>query len=333
LALADAQLDVDSIDLVSAHATATPHNDAAETRALGALFSEGTSRPVVHPYKAVIGHTLGAAGDLETLAAIRALREGTLPAALAEGPVEPGFDGRLLASNERGSPRHALKLSAAFGGCNAVLVLGPPFRAGDHALPAAPATPPPRVLHESPRIVEPDLELIARRSRLEPVRIERLDRASALAVTAVAVALESFPELAAADPARVAVIVATEAGCLEANEAFDAKRRERGPRGVEPRRFPATSPNLPAGLCSIAFGLTGPSFAVGGGPGALDQARHAAALLLGAGDADHVIVVSADDVGPVVRDLLRGAGLPLPGDGAATLVLGPAAPVHAALVR
>jgi 3-oxoacyl-[acyl-carrier-protein] synthase-1/3-oxoacyl-[acyl-carrier-protein] synthase II len=256
-----------------------------------------------------------------------------LPAALGDGDLEPGFDGRLLAQNEPGSPRHALKLSAAFGGCNAALVLGPPLPAGEPGPASALARPELRVLYESARVVEPDLALIARRSRLEPVRIERLERASALAVTAVAIALDASAVLAAADPARVAVIVATEGGCLEANEAFDAKRRERGPRGVEPRRFPATSPNLPAGLCSIAFGLTGPSFAIGGGQGALEQARHAAALLLRAGDADHVIIVVADDVGKVVRDVLGGARLPLPADGAAALVLGLAASSAGAVVR
>jgi 3-oxoacyl-[acyl-carrier-protein] synthase II len=323
LALADAAVDIACVDLVSAHATATAHNDAAEIKALAALFPEG-SRAVVHPYKAVIGHTLGAAGVLETLAALRALREGILPAALGAGALEPGFEPRLLERNEPGAARHVLKLSAAFGGSNAALVLGPPRRSDDLGPASAPRSsrPPARVLYESARLAEPDLLRIARQSRLDPVRIERLERASALAVTVAAVALEAFPLLGTADPTRVAVVVATEAGCLEANEAFDSRRRERGPRGVEPRRFPATSPNLPAGLCSIAFGFTGASFAMGGGPGALEQARRVAGLLLQGGDADYVLVVAVDDVGPVVRDVFTGAGLPLPADGAIALVLG-----------
>jgi 3-oxoacyl-[acyl-carrier-protein] synthase II len=323
LALADARLEIASVDLVSAHATATPHNDAAETKALAALFPRGAPA-VVHPYKAIVGHTLGAAGILETLAALRAMRDGVLPAALGDGALEPEFHGRLLDRNERGAVRHALKLSAAFGGANAALVLAP-ARHPDALGPAkaqAPARGAARVLYESPRLTEPDLALIARRSRLDPIRVERLERASGLAVTAAAVALDAFPPLRGADPARVAIVVATEAGCLEANEHFDARRRERGPRGVEPRRFPATSPNLSAGLCSIAFGFTGAAFAVGGGPGALHQARRAAELLLRGGDADWVLLVTADDVGSVARQIFEAAGLPLPVDGATAVVLG-----------
>ena len=73
---------------------------------------------------------------------------------------------------------------------------------------------------------------------------------------------------------------------LEQNEIFDARRRERGARFVEPRRFPATSPNAAAGECAIAFQLTGPTFAVGGslhgGLEALSVARDLSAV----GDAD-----------------------------------------------
>jgi 3-oxoacyl-[acyl-carrier-protein] synthase II len=326
LALADAGLGAASIELVSAHATATRHNDAAEIAALRALFTNEAKRVVVHPYKAVLGHTLGAAGALETLAALAALRAGVLPAAIGDGEIERDFPARLLPVNEAGVLRRALKLSSAFGGSNAALVLALPLTArelrDEPPRPTAATRPPPRVLYQSHRVVEPDLALVARRSRLDPLRIERLDRESALAVSALAETLDAVPALAAADPTRVAVLVATEAGCLEANELFDARRRERGPRGVEPRRFPATSPNLPAGLCSIAFGFQGPSFALGGGPGALEQARRVAELLLRGNDADLVVVVEADDVGAVVRDVLIGAGLPLPSDGARVLVLG-----------
>ena len=125
-------------------------------------------------------------------------------------------------------------------------------------------------------------------------------------------ALDAVPALLEADPARVAVIVGTELGSLEENETFDARRRERGAKAVDPRRFPATSPNLPAGLCSIAFGFRGPSFAVGGGPGAAPSAHAVATLLVRSGDADVVLVVLVDDAGPVSRDLVTALGRPLP---------------------
>jgi 3-oxoacyl-[acyl-carrier-protein] synthase-1/3-oxoacyl-[acyl-carrier-protein] synthase II len=67
LALRDAGIAPSEIDLVSAHGTATPYNDAAESKALAQVFA--SHRVVVHPWKASIGHTLGAAGALAVLAA------------------------------------------------------------------------------------------------------------------------------------------------------------------------------------------------------------------------------------------------------------------------
>jgi len=320
-ALSDAGLRADAVDLVSAHATATPHNDGAETAALAAILGRDAERVVVHPYKAVVGHTLGAAGAIEMLAALTAMRRGVLPAALGAGAPEPDFACRLLEANESGTVRHAIKLSSAFGGSNAALVLGPPA-VGAGVRPRAPVSPgrSVRVAHEGAHVAEPDRALMTRRTRLDEIRVERLDRASALAVTAVARVLEAEPAFAAA-PERVAIIVATEVGSLEQNELFDSRRREQGARGVEPRRFPATSPNLPAGVCSIAFGLLGPSFAVGGGPGAAEGALLVARLLLTASNADVVIVVVVDDVGSVARDLLRAGSVPDPVDGARAIVL------------
>jgi 3-oxoacyl-[acyl-carrier-protein] synthase-1/3-oxoacyl-[acyl-carrier-protein] synthase II len=316
-ALADAGLTPADIDIVSAHATSTPHNDRAETAALASVFGSDLSRVVVHPFKAVIGHTLGAAGALESLAALAALRSGVLPAALGEGPLEDGFEGRLLERNGSGSPRTVLKLAAAFGGSNSALVLG---LSPAHPSPVR-SRRPSRVLFEQRRVSEPDLSLIAHRTRLDEIHLTRLDRASALAVTAVAQALDAKHELAVLDPERAAVIVSTQAASLEANELFDARRRAAGPKGVEPRRFPATSPNLPAGVCSIAFGFLGPSFAVGGGPGAAADAMAVARRLIEAGDADRVFVVCVDDVGAVVRDIFARSGESVPEPGASVTVL------------
>jgi 3-oxoacyl-[acyl-carrier-protein] synthase II len=320
-ALDDAGLRPDAIELVSAHATSTPHNDAAEAAALRATLGPHAKNVVVHPYKAVIGHTLGAAGALETLAALASLRAGVLPAALGEGEVERDFPARLLRKNERGFARYALKLSTAFGGSNAVLVLGPPLLPGAPIVGTA-AHRGTHVLHEGSVVSEPDLQLLSARTRLDDIRISRLDRASALAVTAVARALDDVPLLATADPTRVAVIVGTEVGSLEENEVFDARRRERGAKAVDPRRFPATSPNLPAGLCTIAFGFRGPAFAVEGGPRAAESATSVATTLVRSGDVDLVVVVLVDDVGAVCRELFLAAGLSAPRDGARVLVYG-----------
>ena len=315
-ALADAALAPSSIDIVSAHATATPHNDSAEARALARIFGEQLPSVIVHPFKAVIGHTLGAAGALEALATLGALERGVLPAAPPHGELDPGFRARLLEENQRTTGEHCLKLSAAFGGTNAALVLGTGPRGAGMARQRRQVTR----LVEGPRVVTPDLELLARRTRLDEVRRARLERASALAVTAVARALESLGTLAAAT---TGVIIGTVAASLEADELFDARRREPGV-SVEPRRFPATSPNLPAGVCSIAFDFRGPTFAVGGGPAPMEEAFALATELVALGDAEHMVVVACDDLGPTTRMLAGAARLDLPEDGARAVVLGPA---------
>jgi 3-oxoacyl-[acyl-carrier-protein] synthase II len=314
-ALDDAGVEPGAVELVSAHATATPLNDAAEAAAFSAVLGARIASVPVHAFKDIIGHTLGAAGALETLAAFDAMRTGIIPGASANGPLDPGSQLYLPAANAPGETNLCLKVSAAFGGANAALVLAlrsstPPARRPLRAV---------TLLHEGPLVAAPDLELLAARSRLDELRRSRLDRASALALTSAAGVLAFVPEL---DPETTAVVVGTFAASLEANELFDARRRERGASGVEPRRFPATSPNLPAGWCTIAFGWRGPSIAVGGGPGAGAAALGVGADLVAAGDAEHAIVIECNDVGAVTRELCRAAGLAPPVDGARAFVLG-----------
>lgn len=312
-ALADAGLDGESVGFVSAHATATPHNDAAETRALERVFPSD-SAPVVHAYKAVIGHALGAAGALEALAALACLSQRVSPAALGAGELEPGFRGRLLPRAERGDARYALKLSAAFGGANAALVLGsePPARAEVRPYHAVVL----RVV--GPDVVESDVALLQRATGRSADDLARLDAASLLAATAVASVLEQA-ELR--DSSHTAVVVGTTAASLECNEAFDEVRRRRGAPLAPPRAFPPTSPNVPAGRCSILFALRGPTLGVGGGPGAALEALFVAHALVARGDAAEAVLIAADDAGPVARDLFAAAELPCPARGAVAAVL------------
>ncbi|HEY8088914.1 MAG TPA: beta-ketoacyl synthase N-terminal-like domain-containing protein [Polyangiaceae bacterium] len=283
------------VDLVSPHATATPFNDPAEARAIAAVTAGQPASPVVHPFKAQIGHTLGAAGALEALACVDAIERGVLPAAAGDGPLDPEAPARLLDRAVAATPRTALKLACAFGGANAALVLAD-----------RPSTAPRRVRPVYVHAVAvagaelPVDELAA----LTGVTADRLARSDAL----VRLALASVGRLAAASPAGslrgAGVVVGTASATIETNALFAARIRERGARAAEPRRFAYTSPNAVAGECSIAFALTGPSFAVGGGLHAGLEALVAGSWLVGAGDADAVVVVAVDDAGPATRALL-----------------------------
>lgn len=287
------------VDVVSAHATATPFNDPAEARAIArALAGQAPPAAVVHPFKAQIGHTLGAAGALELLACADALARGVLPAAAGEGEPDPEAPARLLDRGDAGSPRAALKLAAAFGGANAALVL---------------AAQPGRVRPRRAAFVgpaahvdrEPPLDALAAATGFSTDRLARSDGLVRIALAAVAALGLERAALAGAG-----VVVGSALATVETNALFAARIREHGARAAEPRRFVYTSPNVTPGECSIAFGLTGPSFATGGGLHAGLEALAAAALLVESGDADRVVVVAADEGGPVTRALAGDAVRP-----------------------
>ena len=284
-----------SIDLVSAHATATPFNDAAESRAFArVLGAERAREAVVHPFKAQIGHALGAASVLELLAAADAIDRGVFPAAAGEGTLDPDAPARLLERTVAGSLKTALKVSSAFGGANAALVLGPLAAAPGRTRQAA-------FVHQAAHVDrEPSVEELADTTRIPVDRLLRADPLVRLAMAAVARLEGETGSLAGAG-----IVVGTALATLETNALFAARIRERGALAAEPRRFPYTSPNAVAGECSIAFRLTGPSFSVGGGMHAALEALASAAVLIEAGDVERVVVVSVDDVGPMTA-VLRG---------------------------
>jgi 3-oxoacyl-[acyl-carrier-protein] synthase II len=297
-ALDDAGFSSAQIDLVSAHATATPFNDAMESRAITAL-TEGAPAPVVHPFKAQIGHTLGAAGVLETLAAADALRESIAPAAAGEGDVDPDAPAVLLPRGERRHLRAALKLSAAFGGANAALVIDA------HQGSRRSSIPRPVYVRAYAHVTTAELDVLAPLTGVARDRLARLDALCRLGLAAVA----TLAAQVGRDALRGAGIAAGHGlATLDTNDVFDARRRARGATSVEPRVFPATSPNAIAGECAIVYQLTGPGFATGSGLEGSIEALLAAAELVAAGDADRMVVVAADDAGPAARDLLRAAG-------------------------
>jgi 3-oxoacyl-[acyl-carrier-protein] synthase II len=122
-ALADAELSPADVGYVNAHGTSTPINDRVETIALRQVFSD--DGPPVSSCKGAVGHTLGAAGAIEALACVEALRRGALPPTLGLEDIDPECAADHIAGAPREAPdlRVALSNSFAFGGQNATLVL------------------------------------------------------------------------------------------------------------------------------------------------------------------------------------------------------------------
>jgi 3-oxoacyl-[acyl-carrier-protein] synthase-1/3-oxoacyl-[acyl-carrier-protein] synthase II len=319
-ALEDAAAAPHEIGLVSAHGTATPYNDAAESKAINRALGAHARAASVQPFKAVIGHTLGAAGALESLSALAAMKQGFLPACVGEGAVTPELEARLLDRPESAEVSRALKLSSAFGGANVSLVLG----ARD--TPAAQRERfDVRIASVGTPVEAVDATELARVLGVESSRVTRLDPVSLFALGAIAKLPES-PAITAG------VVVGSIASTLEIDADFERRRRARGP---EPRRFPATSPNLAPGNCSILLGLVGPTLAVGADTSAPLEALLVGHDLVALGDAEEVVVVAVDSLGPFVEKLFHAADFALPRAGAQALLLrrGPGGPKRALLAE
>jgi 3-oxoacyl-[acyl-carrier-protein] synthase-1/3-oxoacyl-[acyl-carrier-protein] synthase II len=310
-ALADAGCAASQVGLVSAHATATPYNDAAEAKALATLCPDGL--PPVHAFKAQIGHTLGAAGVLELLAAAHAMTRGVVPASLGDAPLDPEASVPLLSRAEKREVDAVLKLSAAFGGVTAALLA----QKRPSARPARAPRPVRVVAHA--RVSEVDRAELASAVGWPSDRLARIDALGLYALAAVAELATTCGREALAD---AGIVGGYALATLDTNERFCARLIAKGPRWVDPRLFPATSPNAGVGHCAIAFGLTGPNFAVGSGLAGALEALGAAAELVAAGDAERMVVVSADDGGPAARAWLEALGIQRPlASGAAALLL------------
>jgi 3-oxoacyl-[acyl-carrier-protein] synthase-1 len=118
-ALSAAGLTPSDIDYINLHGTATPSNDAAEGKAVAALFGAGTP---CSSTKGATGHTLGAAGGLEAVICALALRHGLLPAGANTTALDPALPLDYLLENREQPVRHALSNSFGFGGTNCSLV-------------------------------------------------------------------------------------------------------------------------------------------------------------------------------------------------------------------
>ena len=121
-ALAAARLTPPEIDYVNAHGTGTPYNDAMESIALRIVF--GDVCPPFSGAKGMLGHTLGAAGVIETILCVLAMREKLLPGTpRLNSPAEGVPQSLVREPRAVAKLNHVLKLNTGFGGINGALIL------------------------------------------------------------------------------------------------------------------------------------------------------------------------------------------------------------------
>ena len=120
-ALERSQLGADDIDYVNLHGTASQANDRIEAHALAQRFSE---RTLASSTKAWTGHALGAAGILEAVITLEAMRHDSIPGTLNCEQPDPDFEFSVLTDNVARPVRNAMSNSFGFGGNNATLIFG-----------------------------------------------------------------------------------------------------------------------------------------------------------------------------------------------------------------
>ncbi|HZG77129.1 MAG TPA: beta-ketoacyl-ACP synthase II [Paenibacillus sp.] len=121
-ALEDASLRPEEIGYINAHATGTPVGDASETAAIRTLFPNEATRPLVSGTKSMTGHLFGAAGAIEAIATVLALREGLIPPTINYETPDPACDLDVVPNvARRANVTAAFSNGFGFGGHNAVV--------------------------------------------------------------------------------------------------------------------------------------------------------------------------------------------------------------------
>jgi 3-oxoacyl-[acyl-carrier-protein] synthase II len=123
--LADAGAQPSDVGYLNAHGTSTPFNDKIETAAIRGVFNGANTPPPVSSTKSAIGHLLGAAGAVEAIVCLEAVRRGVLPPTLNYEDPDPDCDLDYVPEGPREAPGLELALSNSFGfgGQNACLAV------------------------------------------------------------------------------------------------------------------------------------------------------------------------------------------------------------------
>ncbi len=317
-ALADAGLHPDDIDYLSLHGTGTRENDLAESKAVCRLFP---TLPPLSSIKGASGHTLAAAGAIEAVVSMIAIRHGLLPANTGLQKVDPVLGLTPLRHPLERPARAVLSNSFGFGGNNGSIVLGTPDTfprtvvrpprpglaihgyaclsgAGDTAATMA------RLESGMPVAGMAGLEAFA--TNLSPRLIRRLKRLPQMTL--------SLAERAHADsgldlPKPAAVFMGTGWGALSETHDFLTRLNESEEQFPSPTDFVGSVHNGPASQVAIMFGATGANITASGGDYSFEQALLAAELMY-EDSANPALVLGADEGHAAFSPLLDPSIMP-----------------------
>src|SRR5262249_20401031 len=121
-ALSRAGIGPEAIGYINPHATSTPQGDIAEYAALMRVFGDRLRTIPISATKSLIGHLLGGAGAVESIAVVCSLRDRLLHPSINLDEPDPEFALDFVRERRAANVRYALKCSAGFGGHNCALV-------------------------------------------------------------------------------------------------------------------------------------------------------------------------------------------------------------------
>ncbi len=124
-AIDEAGIQTSEVDYINVHGTSTPLGDIAETKAIKSLFGQHAYKLNISSTKSMTGHLLGAAGVVEAIACIMAIKEGVIPPTINHETKDPEIDEKLnltLNKPQKRTVRHALSNTFGFGGHNASIL-------------------------------------------------------------------------------------------------------------------------------------------------------------------------------------------------------------------
>ncbi|WP_282061830.1 beta-ketoacyl-ACP synthase II [Bacillus pumilus] len=122
-AIRDAGLSVEEIDYINAHGTSTPYNDKFETMAIKEVFGEHANQLAISSTKSMTGHLLGAAGGVEAIFSVLAIKDSVIPPTINLVTPDEECDLDYVANEARSKEiQVALSNSLGFGGHNATII-------------------------------------------------------------------------------------------------------------------------------------------------------------------------------------------------------------------
>lgn len=339
-ALRFAGVDADDVDYVNSHGTGTAKNDPAETKATRLGLGAAAERVAVSSTKSMIGHLLGAAGAVEGIVSIQALRDQVAPPTANFTRPDPECDLDYVPNEARPmSIDVAVSNNFAFGGANASIVLA--REGGGHAPPPPPALD--RVVitgratltpagdsiaalwdavtagtslgdeEQGVRVARTSVELAPHLSKREA---RRMDRLGIFAVVAAKVALnEAGLEVDDSNRERVGAIFATGLGPMETMERFARPLFDEGPIAANPALFPNTVYNAAGGQVAMRLGTIGPASTITSGHAAGLSGVCYAYDLCATDHGDAIITTAADTLTDTVVRGYRDVGGVAPADG------------------